>query len=1204
MAYQPKSYRKFVATAATATLVAGAIAPLASAASFTDVAPQYKEAVDFVVSKGAQGLTETKFGVNENIKRVDAAVLLVKVLGLDIEKAPAAGFTDVPERAVKYVNALKAAGITSGKSATKFGSDQLITRGELAVWIQKGFQLEGQSDVNFTDVPAQYTAAVGALVANEITKGKTATQFGTNDNAKRGDYAIFLMRADKADSPAVQGSVKAINNTTVEVTYKEEVSDIEALDFSIEGLKITNAAVKQTNNKVVVLTTEAQTADKEYTVKSGETTLGKFKGISAVIPTSIKVNNASVQGVVGKEVTLQADIGVKQAGVAVTFNIDSANNSLNKDIVAEAVTDANGIATYSYTQYNAGFTDEVAVYPTGAPAVRSLSSVYWGVSPILTVAADDKKENSLNNGENKLYKVTYKDPKTGQPVANQKLHVTFAENVGVTVDKVSPATVNGVNPVQLSNGTPATTAVVTTDSKGEATFTVSGTNTEVTPVVFLDQIVNQQSENKWNATKLQSKADKLTFGAVQASYDIQVTREGAEEAATGVKNGREYKVVLKTKDGKVAANEIVNLAFNEDIDRVISTNTSAYFVEEKNDVKLNAGKTITVKTDSKGEAKFTIASENVKDYATPIAWIDINSSDAKKGVLDNGEPNKVAPISYFAEPKLVNGVLKAYNGTKVVKEDKHFTGLETATFKYTAANQSGEEFTLPAGYSHIDATFTVFNTGSNDVKVGDVTISPNRSYTVPVVKGTTPSIDVKSVDNKTTSVRVEAHGTAIPVSGSNKQPVNLGSYSAKASFVSTAEVGKIHTGVVESIDRTKEEIKFVGKDKMSYKGAVAFKNVNGVGINQSTFEDLVDTNKGKVVVTVSKDANDKYTFEIVSLDGNVKDTLSAVNSAQTAAELVTALEKATLSPDFKQLKTDAQKTAVANSVLTSRNNAGGELSEIGFKNAYAAAYNAQVTAAVTAVKDANSVATVKTAIKNVPGLDLTGVTSTNETAVYTALESFTGTTLESLQTAVANAIKGLDSAAKLKAVNDATTNEELLTALKALPEVDLTDFNKAPARVQQLVLADVIAKKPAAPGYTNASDIKQEIRLSLDANKDKTSVAIDGITFTAVNGATPATLTINLSDEVDLPATVASADIDGLGISFVDGQTLGTNASAAYDETTTTLTVTLGSDSNIKVGNVLKSIKINDKFGLALDLTAKKADGTTLVSPTANLTVK
>ncbi|MGM9926063.1 MAG: S-layer homology domain-containing protein [Bacillus sp. (in: firmicutes)] len=198
MSYQSKSYRKFAATAVTASAVALAVAPAASAASFTDVAPKYKEAVDFVVSKGAQGFNETQFGVNENIKRQDAAVLLAKVLELDVDTAQTTSvFTDVPKHIAPYVNALKEAGITSGKTATRFGVNDLITRGELAIWIQRGFELTGSSDMKFTDVAPQYKEAVSALVTNNITNGISSTQFGTDKPAKRGDYAIFLFKADQ-----------------------------------------------------------------------------------------------------------------------------------------------------------------------------------------------------------------------------------------------------------------------------------------------------------------------------------------------------------------------------------------------------------------------------------------------------------------------------------------------------------------------------------------------------------------------------------------------------------------------------------------------------------------------------------------------------------------------------------------------------------------------------------------------------------------------------------------------------------------------------------------------------------------------------------------------------------------------------------------------------------------------------------------------
>ena len=57
MAYQPKSYRKFIAGAAAVAVVAPVVAPVASlaAVNFSDVEGQYVDAVEFLVSKGIQG---------------------------------------------------------------------------------------------------------------------------------------------------------------------------------------------------------------------------------------------------------------------------------------------------------------------------------------------------------------------------------------------------------------------------------------------------------------------------------------------------------------------------------------------------------------------------------------------------------------------------------------------------------------------------------------------------------------------------------------------------------------------------------------------------------------------------------------------------------------------------------------------------------------------------------------------------------------------------------------------------------------------------------------------------------------------------------------------------------------------------------------------------------------------------------------------
>ncbi|WP_243300441.1 S-layer homology domain-containing protein [Bacillus litorisediminis] len=232
MAYQPKSYRKFIATAATATLVASAVAPAAAATPFTDVPSQYEAAVQYLVdNKITVGKDADTFGTYDNIIRADAAVWLANALGLDTANAPDAGFTDVPARAQGAANALKAAGITSGKTATTFGANDTLTRGEMAIWLQKAYKLTGEADLKFTDVASQYEAAVEALVANKITSGKTETSYGTHDQITRGELAIFLHRAETlpAATPEVV-SVSAINLKQVQVTLAGNVDLDEATD--------------------------------------------------------------------------------------------------------------------------------------------------------------------------------------------------------------------------------------------------------------------------------------------------------------------------------------------------------------------------------------------------------------------------------------------------------------------------------------------------------------------------------------------------------------------------------------------------------------------------------------------------------------------------------------------------------------------------------------------------------------------------------------------------------------------------------------------------------------------------------------------------------------------------------------------------------------------------------------------------------------
>ncbi|WP_337983190.1 hypothetical protein [Lysinibacillus sp. C5.1] len=740
-----------------------------------------------------------------------------------------------------------------------------------------------------------------AIVALEYAGITNVAHFNPGNSVTRGQFASFLYRTieNVVNNPeAGVAAVKAINNTTVEVTFDEEVDNVQALNFLISDLEVKNAAVKLTNKKVVVLTTAAQTADKEYTVSLGEEKIGTFKGIAAVVPTKVDLVEKSVQGKLGQQVTLKAQVtvaeGQAKAGIPVTFFIPGSSNGVKTPVTVEAVTNEEGIATYSYTRY-AATNDTVTVYANGDRSKFSTGYVFWAVDQTLEIT-EVTTGATINNGANKTYKVTYKHPETGKPVSGKVLNVSVKENIDVTVDKLQNVTVNGLAVVQTSdNNTRA--AQITTDSKGEATFTVSGSNAEVTPVVFEATPVTVTNANgtvtttgytqKYTADTLQASAAKVTFGAIQAAYTLEVTRDGGEVAATGLTNGRKYNLVVKDKDGKLAANETVNVAFNEDIDGVISTVTSAQFVKVENGKQVAfEGKKITVKTNSKGEASFVIGTDlaNVNTYATPIAWIDINNQSGKDANLDKGEPSAVAPISYFQAAYLDGSKLVSKNAKG--DDTEKFDGGETATFEVQLTNQSGK--VVPnSGYTTKDVTYTVYNTGANNVKVGTVEIAPNRVHTVVAPTG---KIDVTSVEGKTSSVKVLATGVAKEING-NKE-FAFTAKEATATFTNAGEITNPYTGVLDltSINKKDKEIKFVDKSKaVAYAGETG-KTYKYFGIGNTTissadaFISLLEEYKAtnKVVRATYEVKDDVVTFTIISEN-------TAGNNNGAAGKLVSAV---------------------------------------------------------------------------------------------------------------------------------------------------------------------------------------------------------------------------------------------------------------------------------------------------------------------------
>ncbi|WP_312123832.1 S-layer homology domain-containing protein [Lysinibacillus boronitolerans] len=948
MAKQNKG-RKFFAASATAALVASAIVPVASAAQVNDynkISGYAKEAVQSLVDQGViQGDTNGNFNPLNTVTRAQAAEIFTKALELEADGE--VNFKDVKAGAWYYnsIAAVVANGIFEGVSATEFAPNKSLTRSEAAKVLVDAFGLEGSESLGqFADASQVKPWAKSALetaVANGIFTGSEENgKLNLKPNAAitRQDFAVVFARTlDLVDAETpVDASIKAINATTVEVTLDKEIDNLDDHKFEIAGLEIKNKAVKQSNKNVVVLTTAVQEAGKEYTVSLDGEEIGKFKGVEAVLPEKVSFVTESIQGIYGQQVTVSAKVTVKEgqspAGIPVTFNIDSnadaAGGQFAKDYVAEAVTNAEGVATYTYTQYNpSNSKDTVTVYATGKANVRAYASVYWGNEARLTVK-DVTEGSTIANSNTKVYKVTSKENKNGY------VAVTFKENVGVTPDKVTngakftDANVYRVNTDNTLtnvgyNGVPfeVTTgghqvALVKLNSNGEAQFTLTGADATVTPVVYagvaLDAsgaLATKQPDLKYDGTDLQATGSTVKF-EVNQTAEISLVAKGSQKAAarnvnggTGL-GGREYTVTLKGKDGKVApAGTTAYIYFDKastgNSNSVDHSLTLTPVVDGKEGTAVTVNTTnsnriidaIPVTVNEKGEATFVVRGA-ANDYATPIA---IYNNGKDNAVIDSSDAKATGEITYFGD--VVVGASKVkITSLATGKEVTSIVGTDSAVIEYIAVDQNGFPY-FNSTNAAFDSTFTFVDTFANyNVSGGTLVSSENnrKTYKVQAINGVA-KLTVSSASKGTVSFTASTTNNI------------LSAQSGSVTFNNLAEADTL-TGTVKSVDTTNKKVTLVinGVDaELSYKDALLYYKGTTVGVDEDFFETKLVA--GAKVTYNKATSTSKAKFNIFEDSPNITDAITKVNNALSRQEVVTALTGVTA---YEKLSSVAKPMAV------------------------------------------------------------------------------------------------------------------------------------------------------------------------------------------------------------------------------------------------------------------------------------------------------
>ena len=389
MANQPKKYKKFVATAATATLVASAIVPVASAAHTDTEGHQFESYINEATKLGLfNDGGEFKPGNKLTRKHV------VLILGRYLEDAgfkPAADYTTKPAftdlgtadaEFIRLASVVKEAGIFHGDNG-KINGGQNISRQHMAKVLDGLAEaVAGKSlvdaaadieDAKVTDLDAagaSYRAQIQALADFGIT---TVEKFNPKGEVTRGQFAKFIIETI--------GAIEKIKPTPTD-KLAEEVKAVE------EAVKTLPAEVTKENAADAQKAVDAVKAAVAALEKAaGEDASDEVKAAikdanEAANKTQEAIDKANDKVVVGVKVESAAAVNAKT--VAVTFDKDVTKADLK-------------VADFKVS--NLAVTN---VSVNGKVATLTLSSE---LSNGTTYTVDFEKEGSEKSSANFLYAV-------------------------------------------------------------------------------------------------------------------------------------------------------------------------------------------------------------------------------------------------------------------------------------------------------------------------------------------------------------------------------------------------------------------------------------------------------------------------------------------------------------------------------------------------------------------------------------------------------------------------------------------------------------------------------------------------------------------------------------------------------------------------------------------------------------------------------
>ena len=171
----------------------------AAAAGFPDVPKNHRfyEDIMYLLDQGVIS-SSNRFGIEDYVTREQVAIMVSKSIGLSGGNSSTT-FKDVPvsSAASGYINSAVKKGIIQGFPDGTFRPKEIVTRGQMAIFLSRAFDLTVEKNVNFKDMTPKVSSYkyVRQILQANITSGFADNTFRPNEKLKRGQIAAFLSRA-------------------------------------------------------------------------------------------------------------------------------------------------------------------------------------------------------------------------------------------------------------------------------------------------------------------------------------------------------------------------------------------------------------------------------------------------------------------------------------------------------------------------------------------------------------------------------------------------------------------------------------------------------------------------------------------------------------------------------------------------------------------------------------------------------------------------------------------------------------------------------------------------------------------------------------------------------------------------------------------------------------------------------------------------